>query len=128
MVEFDEFNEWLEELAVSLGDTSTKPLRVFDRYAEVVHRPSDVTPKNILLDFNPSDFLDGDDAPTGELSIDDRCIDISGNQFTITANGDEFPVAIVWTTRPADISCVAKTSTIDSRAGLPGRVLEPHLS
>lgn len=96
MVDFDEFNEWLEELAVSLGDTSTKPLRVFDRYAEVVHRPSDVTPKNILLDFNPSDFLDGDDVPNGKLTIDDRCIDISGNQFTITANGDKFPVAIAW--------------------------------
>jgi len=96
IVEFDEFNEWLEELAVSLGDTTTKPLRVFDRYAEVVHRPSDVTPTNILLDFDPFDFLDGDNAPNGELAIDDRCIDVSGNHFTVTANEQDFEVAIVW--------------------------------
>lgn len=96
MVEFDEFNEWLEDLAVSLSDTTTKPLRVFDRYADVVHRPSDVTPMNILLDFEPSDFLDGDNAPNGELAIDDRCIDISGNQFTITANDRDFEIAIAW--------------------------------
>lgn len=96
MVEFDEFNEWLEELAASLGDTSTKPLRVFERYAEVVHRPSDVTPTNILLDFDPSEFLDGDNAPNGVLTLDDRCLDISRGRFTLIANDDNFEMAIAW--------------------------------
>ena len=128
MVEFDEFNEWLEELAVSLGDTTTKPLRVFDRYAEVVHRPSDVTPTNILLDFDPSDFLDGDDAPNGVLRIDDRCIDVSGTASRSPPTSRTSRSRSSGTTSPGDTCCSARTWTTDTRAGPRGRVRGRRLS
>ena len=71
MVEFDEYNDWLEDLARGLDDPNVRPLRVFDRFAEVVQRPADPTPRNILLDFNPDDFVDNHDVPAGRLRIDD---------------------------------------------------------
>jgi hypothetical protein len=95
-VEFDQYNEWLEDLARSLDDSSVRPLRVFDRFAEVVQRPVDPTPRNILLDFDPGAFLDGQDERGGRLRIVDLCIDISDGHFPLAANDDTFDVSIKW--------------------------------
>jgi superfamily II DNA or RNA helicase len=107
MVEFNEFNEWLDELVVALDDTTTKPPRVFDRYAEVIHRPPDVTPRNILLDFDPADFIDSQGPPSVSLHIDDLCSDVAAGKFRLVANDDPHEVAIAWdeTTRRYILSC-----------------------
>jgi hypothetical protein len=96
MVEFDEYNDWLEDLARGLDDPNVRPLRVFDRFAEVVQRPADPTPRNILLDFNPDDFVDNHDVPAGRLRIDDLCMDIADGSFALTANDETFDVSIKW--------------------------------
>ena len=83
MVEFDEYNDWLEDLARGLDDPNVRPLRVFDRFAEVVQRPADPTPRNILLDFNPDDFVDNHDVPAGPLRIDDLCMDIADGSLRV---------------------------------------------
>jgi hypothetical protein len=96
MVEFGEYNEWLEDLARGLDNANARPLRVFDRFAEVVPRPADPTPRNILLDFNPDDFVDNRDVPAGRLRIDDLCMDVAGGSFALAANDETFDVAIKW--------------------------------
>jgi hypothetical protein len=94
-VEFAEFNEWLEDLAKALDRRSTKPLRVFDRFAQTINRPNDPTPTNILLDFDPTEFQDTA-VPDDFLRIDDLCIEAAGGRFSVTANDDAFDVTIKW--------------------------------
>jgi superfamily II DNA or RNA helicase len=96
MVEFDEYNAWLEELARSLDDSNVRPLHVFSRFAQVIQRPADPTPRNILLDFDPGDFLDGQDVPGGRLRVEDLCVDVTDGHFKLTANDDIFEVSIKW--------------------------------
>ena len=96
LVEFDEYNEWLEGLAQALDDSNVRPLHVFDRFAEVIQRPADPTPRNILLDFDPGDFLDGQDVRGGRLRIDDLCMDVTEGHFTLIANNETFEVSIKW--------------------------------
>ena len=83
---------------------------------------------NILLDFDPSDFLDGDNTPNGELAIDDRCIDIADNHFTVTANDRDSNTRSHGTTSPLVICCTARIWTIDIRAVPRGRVRGQRLS
>lgn len=97
MVEFDDFNEWLTELALALDDKTVKALQVFDRYADVIARPLDVTPRNILLDFDPSEYVDSRaGSPNGVLRIDDLCRDVTNGFFTLVANDESYVVAIAW--------------------------------
>jgi hypothetical protein len=124
MVEFDEFNAWLDELAVALDDTTTKPVPVFDRYAEVIHRPADVTPWNILLDFDPSDFLDGEDESKDTLRIDDLCVDVTAGRFTVVANDDSYEVSITWDEKTGRylLSC----KDLDERFSIPATSRGPR--
>jgi hypothetical protein len=96
MVEFDEFNAWLDELAVALDDTTINTLPVFDRYAEVIQRPADVSPRNILLEFDPSDFVDSEDNSNDTLRIQDLCLDVAVDHFTLIANDESYEVSIAW--------------------------------
>ena len=80
---------------------------MFDRYAEVIHRPPDVTPRNILLDFDPADFIDSQGPPSVSLHLDDLCSDVAAGKFRLVANDDPHEVAIAWdeTTRRYILSC-----------------------
>ena len=107
MVEFDEYNEWLEDLARALDDSNVRPLHVFSRFAEVIQQPADPTPRNILLDFDPGDFSDGQNVPGGRLRIDDLCMDVTEGHFTLSANDEIFEVSIKWDARAGQylLSC-----------------------
>lgn len=98
---FQEYIEWLEQVATELDNSSVTTLPVFDRYAEVVNPPQDPQPVNILLDFEQDRFEESPSftatATSQTLMIDELClgVDAKGN-FQCAANGRSYPVGVVW--------------------------------
>ena len=124
MVEFDEYNEWLDHLAQALDDTGVRPLRVFDRFAEEIRQPTDPTPRSILLDFDPADFLDGQNAPSGRLHVDDLCLDVKDGRFALAANDTTYDVSIEWNERASRYLLSSKE--LDQRFSVPARSSGPR--
>jgi hypothetical protein len=97
MLEFEDYMDWLSELALRLGNEEVKPLEVFNRYAEVVTRPLDTSPRNVLLDIPPQTFVRQSGKGLEGLDIPDLCMDVSADgKFTCTANGDDYVMTITW--------------------------------
>jgi superfamily II DNA or RNA helicase len=97
---FDDYVAWVDRVAAELDATGTQPLRVFDRYAEVVSEPADVRPANILLDFDQALFRESPQAAgatNASLQIDDLCVPVDPQGlFRCTANGRTYDVQITW--------------------------------
>ena len=84
------------ELAAALQDGTAVAPPVFRRYADVVARPASTAPRNILLDFDPSEFRDLEGAEGDFLRIDDLCCDVEDGKFTLCASETDYEVAIRW--------------------------------
>jgi len=95
-VRFDELVDWQNEIAEALSESRPVTLPVFDRYAEVIDRPADTTPRNILLDFDPSTFVDTNGVEGERLRIEDLCMDVSGGKFTCRANDEDHVITLAW--------------------------------
>jgi hypothetical protein len=94
-VPYPEYIEWQDEIVTSLRGLVAQSA-LFDRFAEAIDRPDDVTPENILLDIVPSDFVDLDDEDRTELVIEDLSLPVEEGVFVCRANGDDYDVQVVW--------------------------------
>jgi superfamily II DNA or RNA helicase len=134
MLEFKDYVSWLDSLASSLDDQATRPLPVFDRYAEVIGQPADVKPANILLDI-PSNLFETirDDGVQEWLDIEDLCMDVRDGTFRCVANDAEYPVSIAWdgTRNRYNLSCPdldERFSTVNAIAVPRARTLISYLN
>jgi hypothetical protein len=123
-VDFDEYIRWQDDVVAVLRNTKdTSVLAAFDRYAEVIDRPDDVTPRSILLDFEPSDFVDLEGDEGTRLDIDDICLEVNLGSFICTANGDEYTVGLSWSQPKRRY--VLSSSELDQRFVAPGGAGSP---
>jgi hypothetical protein len=92
---YQDYLLWLDRLGEALDATNRRPLDVFDRYAELVDRPRDPTPVNILLDLDGR-FGGVVDDQQVDLHIEDLCVDVAKGSFKLLANDHEHEVRIDW--------------------------------
>jgi hypothetical protein len=71
-----------------------------------------VIPRNILLDFDPSEYVDSRaGSPNGVLRIDDLCRDVTNGLFTLVANDE-----------PYEVSGVGSLAMASPHLGVPERL------
>lgn len=96
---FDDYKDWLAELADQLDRTTTRSLTVFDRYAEAVRAPANAQAENILLDFDQDSFRQKPQpsAASRPLHVEDLCLTVDrGGRFQLRANDQDYAVQITW--------------------------------
>ena len=94
---YEGFLQWTVELASLIGGVDRETPRVFDRWAEVIEPPDPTTPESLLLDVDPSLFVDASVDPPEPLVIDDVSIAVDNvGRFELIANGSPFVGEIAW--------------------------------
>ncbi len=88
---FPEYINWLEKIE-KIIETDQSVLEIFRRYAEEVPTPTNPEPTSILIDIEEIRevyYRTGTENNREYINIEDKCIDISNNTFTIIHINEE---------------------------------------
>ncbi|MGV0583799.1 DEAD/DEAH box helicase family protein [Mycobacteroides chelonae] len=90
---FAEYSAWLDELSAQLR-ASGPSTDTFARYAAYAPVPEDTRAKHILIDLNPSEFVQ---ELTGvPLQIEDHAAAVNGDAFDIAVSGTTHKATVQW--------------------------------
>jgi hypothetical protein len=93
--DYSAYSDWLDTLKADLGRRSEN-VATFTRYATYVEEPDSKAPIHVLLDIDPTEYLQ---AGTGNpLDLDDRATEVTDGAFAITVDGTDHIGTITWDT------------------------------
>lgn len=95
--DFETYSKWLDALRTELT-TAGSVADVFTRYATYVEEPSIKDAAHILLDIDPTNFVQRhDDGTETVLDIEDRAAPVDAKGiFALDVNGENHEVAVTW--------------------------------
>jgi hypothetical protein len=92
-VDFEHYLSWTKEVARILQDETLKANLLFDRYAEPVRAPGNVTPEHILFDvenFEEEYLVIDPDGTSASVLWEDRCSQIDNGSFSVRIGERDF--------------------------------------
>lgn len=91
--DFAAYSQWLDSLKEELAGSSRGAV-TFSRYATYVEEPDDKRAAHILLDIDPTDFVQaGSGVP---LEIEDRAAAVTCGSFSILVNEESHNASVSW--------------------------------
>ena len=91
--DFNSYSEWLDGLKGDLSGTADGA-PTFSRYATYVDDPANKDVAHVLLDIDPTEFVqEGSGKP---LEIEDRAASVTNGTFSMAVNGDSHQASVTW--------------------------------
>lgn len=95
---FDDFLGWTDSVYKILQNERLESPEIFDRFALFVTNPLNPVPKHILFDVDDvaEDYNLLEDKNGEAPFLDDKCWEITNNEFTCTVNSEEVEAKVVY--------------------------------
>jgi superfamily II DNA or RNA helicase len=93
--DFATYSAWLDELAAALAQPAPA-VDTFTRYASEVPTPADPTPVHVLLDIDPTDFIQPDGTAERPLELEDTAYEVRDGELRIVVGDREYVATIGW--------------------------------
>jgi hypothetical protein len=107
---FAAYSSWLESLKNQLAHNANGAA-TFARYATYADEPADKEPTHVLIDIDPTQFAQ---AGSGDpLELDDYAATVTDGEFSLNANGNQFPASLAWDDQKGRYELTAETLTAE---------------
>jgi hypothetical protein len=93
--DFATYSAWLDELAAALAQPATA-VDTFTRYASEVPTPANPTPAHVLLDIDPTDFIQPDGTAERPLELEDTAYEVRDGSLRIVVGDTEYVATLGW--------------------------------
>jgi hypothetical protein len=93
--DFAAHSAWLDELAAALAEPRSA-VDTFTRYAREAPTPEDPTPVHVLLDVDPTEFVQPTETAEVPLDLEETAYEIRNGELQIVAGGQTFAANLRW--------------------------------